>query len=53
MAYPSGNSKASTLCLVIWLNDGPNVPSGWSEHAKISCTIVNRKPGKVSQMEGE
>lgn len=53
MAYPGGNSKASTLCLSIWVNDGPNVCSGWSEHAKLSCTIVNKNPEKVSQLEGE
>ncbi|CAN7081115.1 unnamed protein product [Brassica oleracea var. botrytis] len=51
MAYPGGNSKASTLCLSIWVNDGPNVCSGWSEHAKLSCTIVNKNPEKVSQLE--
>ncbi|CAN7118715.1 unnamed protein product [Brassica rapa subsp. narinosa] len=51
MAYPGENSKASTLCLAIWVNDGPNVRSGWSEHAKLSCTIVNKNPEKVSQME--
>lgn len=54
IAYSDGNSKGSSkLRLFLGVTDGPNVRSGWSQHANLYCTIVNKNSRKVSQLLGE